>query len=700
MRFLLLIGFVISAGLLGPGCATSFKKAYRAYSEGEYAQAKERLQAYVQHPKYGPAAQYYLAKMHLNDTRDLEGLLLLDRELIGLDSLQGLLSEKRASRIAERYDVDSLAIYSLREETQRWAIAGTRGRGTLPALDSLLEGLPEPLEVLKPDIESTRRDIVNANLQTSDYDTMTAILKRHIRYVLPENYGETRRMTNSLWTAFTAKYAPCEVDRFAREHPRSFAGRDCWLEEVRPLLCAGVLGDMLDFHAQNRWTALEIVLLNSIADLADSTTTASLNTEQQARLTDLRRRRALRTAFRNGLAARDTATAYAETLGYISRYAPRYSAFRLMEEALQFFLEEQHYEKAAGLLEQARPYFPDTLPPGCHTDFSYQRRVKPWIDGKLPILRRPAKQVSRSPLRSLNTPEGDEFNPVVRADGQEILFAAKGRPDNLAQTDVFTARWDSSRQAWESPKRVPALSGAGRQVPLSLSAGGRRLLVLVNGKLHLSSRGSQQADWKLPKPLPVSGIEIMGKGQLSADGNTLVLEGAYSAGTATMAPDLDIFVSQRDPATGQWSRPAALGANINTDGQEASPLLLPDGPHAVLHQHRLPGPGQQRYFCGSTHTRRLDPLEPSPKPGQRTKRHLPPPRLYNCSAYRKQSLAKCGRGFVGGGMGAIGIQPKATTKKISERSHICSPKRYYKKNDLREVAHLFYSIPQFVSGPE
>lgn len=579
-------------------CSPSFRAGYSKFQEQDFAAARSVFERFREHPKYAPIARYFLEKMRLSDTRDLPGLLQIDSALTISDSLFRRLPANQAQRLARRFAVDTLAILDLREQVQRWAVAGTKARGTLPALDSLLLGLQKPLPRVQPEVQIARTDIVQAHLYTTDYDTMTAILNRHLEFVLPDNFDQTRRMSESAWTAFLEKYTPCQFDRFADDYRLSFAARDCWRMQVRELLCTGKLPDLLDFRAENRWSALEIVLLNTIADLAaDSTAVAGLDPEQAKHLLDLRRRTALRMQLQNGTAARDTTVTLEQAVGYIARYAPRYSAFRLMEESFQFFIDRKHYHSAIALLEQARPHFPDTLPAGCNTNFDYQRRVRPWIDGKLPILRRPERMATRQPLATLNTAQGEEFSPVVRADGREIFFAGKNRPDNIAGADIFTATWNEARQDWDAPILVQNISGPGNSVPLSITADGRLLLLKVNNRLHTSRRTSFDSDWSAPAALAVSGIAILGNGCLSADGNTLILEGAYSAGSATQAPDLDLFVSRRDPATGQWSTPAALGADINTDGQETAPYLMPDGKTLFYVSTGYPGLGRGDVFA-------------------------------------------------------------------------------------------------------
>lgn len=588
-------GFILCWILLGasPAPAQSFKKGYRYYQKGDYPTATLIFERYRQHKKFAPAARYFNAKTGLTNTRDLPRLLGIDRELVTADSLYKRLKTRPARRLKRKYGVDTTAIADLRGEAQRWAIAWTRARGTLGALDSLFLLLDKPLPKIRPEMESARTDIVNAQLGSRDYDVMTAILRRYIEYVLPENYGQTRRMAEQIWPAFLEKYPPCDLNRFTADHPLTFAGRDCWREEVRGRLCSGDINALLDFHAQNRWTALEIVLLNAIADLRTDSAVI-IDSIHVQRDFDLRRRNYLREQFRNGNAVKDTVAAFDGALEYISRYAPRYSAFRLMEESLQFFLEQRLYVSAIRLLEAARPYFPDTLPRGCNTNFDYQRRVKPWIDGKLPILRRPDRTVNKRPLKSLNTPEGDESSPVVSADGRDIWFAASGRPDNLAGQDVFYARRDAQTGDWNIPALVPELSGPGNQIPLSVTADGRQMLLFIHNRLYISRRSG--AAWSAPEPLPVGGIAVLGKGCLSASGDTLILEGAYSAGTATTSPDVDLFVSVRNANTGEWSRPEALGADINTDLDETSPYLSPDGQTLWYVSTGYPGLGGSDVF--------------------------------------------------------------------------------------------------------
>lgn len=573
--------------------AQSFPKTVKRYRVStDHAAAKAAFDRFREHPKHRVAARYYSAKMAFRQSAGLAELLDLNRDLLNTAAGYRALSAKRMHRNIRKYQVDSTSIYALREQVQRLALSLVRVRGTFGALDSLETGLAAPIPGLQAAIDSTHSDIVQAHLETKDYDLMTLMVQKHLQWVKPEHYRLTRRIYNELWSAFLDKYSLCQMDRYARDHPGSFVGRDCWRKEAQQLFCAGDPVGLLDFHARVPWTALESTVLNALVDAPPDLEQLSPGAQQHFK--DLRRRTALREALRSGAAARDTAATLREIKYYVSQYAPRFSAFKLLEESLQFLLERRYYASAHRLLSEVRNYFPDTLPKGCNTNFSFQLRVRPYIDGKLPILIRPGAPLTRTPLDAVNTDIGDESNPVLSADGQTLFFAGAGRPDNIASgQDIFVSHWEDGR-GWSQPMLVPALSGAGNQIPLSLTADGQQMLLAVNGSMYLSRRQSGDS-WGAPVKLPLSGIAQIGKGFLSADGNILVLEGSYETGGPLQAPDQDLFVAFREK-TGQWSRPFALGSDINTDEQERSPFLSPDGTTLYFVTDGYPGLGRSDVF--------------------------------------------------------------------------------------------------------
>ncbi len=586
---ILVLGYVCCTSTVE---AQSFAKAYkRYYLKQDYPPSVLVFQRYRHHPKYGPAAIFLIDKISLRTERSLPGLLALNTDLIQADSAWRTLPKRRARRLLRKYGVDTLAIAELRMQAQKWAMAGVRSNGSIAALDSLLNRWQQVMPALQTELDSTRFQVVNGQLQSDDYATMTAIVHRHLGWVYPANYRLSRQMYNQLWPAFQQKYSLCELNKYVKDHPSSFVARDCWQEEVRQLLCKGELAPMLDFVGSNQWTAMETVLLNAIFSLENEDATLRLTSAQYAVLQDLRQRATLREQLRSGKARRDTTAMLESALYYISHYAPRYSAFRLLEETLQFCTTEELYDSAIRLLTDARPYFTDTLPKGCNSNFDYQIRAKPYIDGLLPVFQKKDPEIKETWLETINTEDNEETNPVLNTAQSVLYFAASGRTTQQQGMDIFYSRKESS--GWSAPVLVESLSGPGDQMPLSLTADGKTMLLQSNGALFLSQQ--QKGVWRAPKPIALSGLGLIGKAVFSADGATMILEGAYTAGGVLDAPDMDLFISRRD-ANGQWSDPQGLGSDINTDGNEGSPFLSADGRRLYFTSTEYPGLGQSDVF--------------------------------------------------------------------------------------------------------
>lgn len=589
LHFRILLRLVLLLAALLHLCdaqAQSFKKTYKRYAKNQDASVFER---FGNHRVYAPAARYFMAKSRLRSERSLSGLLHLNEDLLQTDSLFRQLSLRRAKRLSRKYKVDTIPIQELRTDAQRWALAGVRARGTVFGLDTLLDRWQLPAATLQPELDSTRFLIVNTQLHSEDYDVMTDIMHRHLACVRPQNYKFSRQMYNRLWPAFQEKYSLCELNRYAADHPASYVAKDCWREESRLLFCDGTLQQMLDFEADNKWTAFEPMLLNAIMDKAVEENMMGLSQARFSLLKDLQQRAVLRERLRTGQAIRDTALALNQALQYITRYAPRYSAFRLLEETLQFFLQRELYESSVRLFEGARPFFPDTLPAFCTSNFDFQRRAKPYIDGLLPILKKQDPEVKETFPERINREETDEFSPVLDAGQTTLYFAASvpgGHPDD---SDILV----SVREAhgWSEP--VTVFSGPDRQIPLSLTADGKTMLLLINGKLF----GSQQEKdkWKAPVPLVIGGLPYIAKAVFSADGRMLILEGSYAEGSVLDAPDMDLFISFANEAGG-WSDAQALGSDINTDGDEGNPFLSADGMQLYFTSTEFPGLGKSDVF--------------------------------------------------------------------------------------------------------
>lgn len=575
-----------------------FKKTCRRWQQGKIVakEAEQHFEAFENHPKHGATALYYGTVVRLPDIRTMHQAQVENVRLLKAIRSMRVLPARRIRKIRRIYGVDSLQMASLRERLQFQMLAQARATGTLFALDTL-QLMETPLPAVASLIDTAIRDIVQQRLSTTDYDEAVILLKKYTNRIRPADYQRSRILYRQSWEMFQEKYPLCQMERYARDYPRSFIARDCWRTEATALLCVGKPSELLDFLARTPWTALEQLISQNL--LQQTFPEEGLTASQRLHLEEMRARQTLLESLWSG-SARDTADMAEAVSRHIKKYAPRYSSFKLMETALQHFLKTKHTQSAIALLQEVRPYFPDTLPKSCNSNFDFQKRTIPWIDGKLPILRRSEKPVKIDALSVVNTQEGDESHPVISADGTILYFAAFHRPDYPSDDqNIFVST--RSDTGWTAPRPVAAFSGPADEVPLSITADGQEMLLSVQGRMHLSRRTGRQ-EWTAPRPLSISGLGSIGQGFLSADGQILILEGSYSPPNQYNVPDQDLFVSFRQPGN-TWSRPVALGSDINTDAQEGNPFLSGDGRTLWFTSDGWPGLGKSDLF----RTERTDP---------------------------------------------------------------------------------------------
>jgi len=590
MRYKILIGLILLPVTL-TAQSKSFKKVYRSYLKEQPASVSlTAFESFSNHKKYGIPADYYATKLRLRVPQTLRQLTDENNALIRAKSKFTRLSAKSIRRMAKRYHVDTIAIEDLREQIQRQIVVQVRQLGTFPALDTLETQLQRPLPILQPAIDSTISDVVQLHLTTQDYDEATLILKKYAARIKSEHYGITLQLHQQTWELFQDKYPLCQMDHYAKDYPLFFVARDCWRDSVQQLFCRGEAAAIIHFLQKTPWTALENVLMKELLDHPPNL--ELLSGIQLQYCEDMQQYSTLLTSFRSKSTLPDTLAALKAVKNYVARYAPRYSAHKLLEISLQYFLEKHLYYSAIVMLTDARQYFPDTLPGYCTTNFDFQRRVKSSINGKLPLLARPDQPLKKILLPAINTPQGNESNPVLSSDGQILYFCGAGRPDNpTSGQDIFVSQRVNGD--WATPQAVQALSSASDEVPLSLTTDQRQLLLTVNGRLQLSFWGNGQ--WNAPQPLTFSGLGLVSKGFLSSDGNTIILEGSYEKPGMSSLPDQDLFVAFRE-SDNTWSKPFALGSDINTDEQEGTPFLSSDGQTLYFTSDGWPGLGKSDVF--------------------------------------------------------------------------------------------------------
>ncbi|MEX2483172.1 MAG: OmpA family protein [Brumimicrobium sp.] len=203
---------------------------------------------------------------------------------------------------------------------------------------------------------------------------------------------------------------------------------------------------------------------------------------------------------------------------------------------------------------------------------------------------------------NINTPN-NEGAPTISADGRTLIFIACAdrtgynygeNREGKGSCDLFITKQLGKR--WTNPKNLPGdVNTAQWESQPSLSADGKTLYFVR----RVGGRGTQRSDifmstknedgtWGKANPLPdninTSGMES--SVLIHPDGQTLYFSSEGHVGMG----GYDIYMSRKDPL-GNWGDPVNLGYPINTENDENSLLVGPDGEIAFFASDRPGGYG-------------------------------------------------------------------------------------------------------------
>ena len=215
-------------------------------------------------------------------------------------------------------------------------------------------------------------------------------------------------------------------------------------------------------------------------------------------------------------------------------------------------------------------------------------------------------------LLSLNTPTGNELQPVLTADGNTLYFSRtrySGNKEGVTESgDIWVSTSANNGRTWNPATRLDALNTTQNNGVMAVINEGRTLLV----------RGAYERDGSFRD----EGISKVDRDATGKNGKPLAVEIAnyYSAGPATsffMSPDAqillmslergdsqganDLYVSRPTP-DGLWTEPFNLGAVVNSPGFEFAPWLAADGKTLYFSSYGHAGYGSADIFV----TTRLD----------------------------------------------------------------------------------------------
>lgn len=156
-----------------------------------------------------------------------------------------------------------------------------------------------------------------------------------------------------------------------------------------------------------------------------------------------------------------------------------------------------------------------------------------------------------------------DYQPFVTADYQQIFFTRKSGD----KEEIFHSQ---NRGIWEKSQALPP--------PVSTAKGERCLGISPDGQTLFLQKPERRGDiyftefrdgaWSVPRAFPHNSAGTESSVCLSADGKKLFFVSDRSG-------NKDIFLCRRSGNT--WGKPQKMGKHINTNQDEESPWLDPDG---------------------------------------------------------------------------------------------------------------------------
>jgi hypothetical protein len=186
----------------------------------------------------------------------------------------------------------------------------------------------------------------------------------------------------------------------------------------------------------------------------------------------------------------------------------------------------------------------------------------------------------------IDIPEGQYLRcPVISGNDSVFVYTIGNQnvypPDininrslyHIPVDDIYYSVWEND--SWSDPENISDdLGGSGFAMPTSLSYDGTSLLLVQDdnndGNIYMSEfkNGKWQTATKLNKNINSSRWES--HAVMNKDETKLYFTSARKGGQG----GLDLYVSERDDRTKDWSVPQGLSDIINTDMHEETPFLL------------------------------------------------------------------------------------------------------------------------------
>jgi hypothetical protein len=417
--------------------------------------------------------------------------------------------------------------------------------------------------------------VVMKNLYNEDYRVLRSVAKNHAQ-VLRNNKIDPLSipLNDRLLKAFLKAYPLYTFRNFIVDFPQHWTAVTCSADTFPLILESRDVAKLATFLDNNKLSNLDYVLVNALM-FPQNSYLANLQdiTEERQRLvmSELHETtRILWFGFKDSISADSVVQQVKKGLAVA---APSLRSYLLLLKGLSKLKTMGAWTESQELIQFAKPLFPDeedVEKSDCLQLFNIYNKQQAWFIKVAELLAEKASGIRTDSLNAINSVFGDEYAPLIAADGQKLWLLRHQMEDTTLITKMlFSIRNDS---LWSKPIEE---KGSGAVVRYGTNWEEDRWILGNNGRLVLSGYPRNTV-----MPAQMQEFAWIGKGSLSPDGLAMVFEASLDAKPIENDADIDLYVCTFDPASSSWTEPQRLP--VNTFQQEYAPFLHADNKTLVF----------------------------------------------------------------------------------------------------------------------